>query len=277
MKMKRIPALLVTLSLLLTAAPARCEEVFTLEDVSGSYTTDRDYLRIACPIEGEQQVTVTVADDSGSVVYQRDYGLCSGLFRSEDIYLRLQGSQTLYSITVDAGGQVSACSINRTMPRLTGNAACSVGYPLSALSGSGSWKTATLLDLEQLEGDSLTVPMYASGAYELGTVTFTVQGGALTVTAAIAPGVDGTIDSAAVYVATDALDAQNLGTRSFSGPEGQLNSAISLNGARYAAVYVKLTVSFDPLGVPGSPATILDGQEELWRRMQQEITLNAVG
>lgn len=277
MKMKRIPALLLSLGLLLTAAPALGEEVFTLEDVSGSYTTDRDYLRIACPIEGEQQVTVTVADDSGSVVYQRDYGLCSGLFRSEDIYLRLQGSQTLYSITVDAGGQVSACSVNRTMPRLTGNAACSVGYPLSALTGSGSWKTATFLDLTQLEGSSMTVPMYASGAYELGTVTFTVQSGALTVSADITPGVDGTIDSAKVYVATDALDAQNLGTRSFAGLEGALGSPISLGGASYAAVYVKLTVSFDPVGVPGSPVTLLDGQDALWRRMQQEIALNAVG
>ena len=53
MNMKRIPALLLSLGLLLTAAPALGEEVFTLEDVSGLYTTDRDYLRIACPIEGE--------------------------------------------------------------------------------------------------------------------------------------------------------------------------------------------------------------------------------
>lgn len=277
MKMKRIPALLVSLSLLLTAAPARGEEVFTLEDVSGTYATDRDYLRIACPIDGEQQVTVTVADEGGSVVYQRDYGLCSGLFRSEDIYLRLQGSQTLYSITVDAGGQVSACSVNRTMPRLTGNAACSVGYPLSTLTGSGSWKTATLLDLAQLEGGTLTVPMHASGSYALGTVTFTVQGGALSVSADIAPGVDGVIDSAKVYVATDALDAQNLGTRSFAGLEGSLDSAIDLNGASLAAVYVKLSVSFDPIGVPASPETLLEGQEELWQRMQQEIALNSVG
>ena len=123
----------------------------------------------------------------------------------------------------------------------------------------------------------MTVPMYASGAYELGTVTFTVQSGALTVSAAIAPGVDGAIDSAKVYVATSALDVQNLGTRSFAGLEGALNNAISLGGAGYAAVYVKLTVSFDPIGVPGSPATLLEGQEELWRRMQQEIALNAVG
>ena len=185
--MKRIPALLLSLTLLLTAVPSLSEEVFTLEQVSGAYTTDRDYLRIACPITGEKQVTVTVAEGD-SVVYQRDYGLCSGQFRSEDIYLRLKGSQTLYTITLNAGGEVSACAVNRTMPRLTDNAACSVGYPLTSLSGSGSWKSATLLDLRQLEGGSLTVPLHASGAYTLGSVTFSVRKGELTVKADIAPG-----------------------------------------------------------------------------------------
>ena len=128
MNMKRIPALLLSLGLLLTAAPALGQEVFTLEDVSGSYTTDRDYLRIACPIEGEQQVTVTVADDSGSVVYQRDYGLCSGQFRSEDIYLRLQGSRPCTATPWNAGGQVSPAPSTDHAPPGRAKRSLLVGY-----------------------------------------------------------------------------------------------------------------------------------------------------
>ena len=126
-------------------------------------------------------------------------------------------------------------------------------------------------DLNALSGSSLTVPLHASGAYELGTVTFIVSNGKLTVKARIDSAVDGEIDSAKVYVATTPIDAQNLGTRSFSGATGKLGQAISLDGSSYAAVYVKLSVSFDPSGVPGSPETYLDDQDALWQMMQQDI------
>lgn len=276
--MKRITAILAALCLLLTAAPALGDEVFTVQDINGaSYESDQEYLRISCPVEGESRVTVTIADENGSITYQRDYGLCSGTFRSEDIYLRLNGAETLYNISVSTGESTSSFQVNRTMPRLQGNAACAVGYPLSDLSGTGGWKTATILDVNALRGSSLTVPMHASGAYTLGSVTFSVRDGMLTVDADIAQGVDGEIDRATVYVATNPIDAQNLGTKSFGGASGSLGEAISLNGTDYAAVYVKLTVSFDPSGVPGSPDTWLDGQQELWQQMQLMQTGEAVG
>lgn len=276
--MKRITAILTALCLLLTAAPALGDEVFTVQDINGaSYESDQEYLRISCPVEGESRVTVTIADENGSITYQRDYGLCSGTFRSEDIYLRLNGAETLYNISVSTGESTSSFQVNRTMPRLQGNAACAVGYPLSDLSGTGGWKTATILDMNALQGSSLTVPMHASGAYTLGSVTFSGRDGRLTVDADIAPGVDGEIDRATVYVATNPIDAQNLGTKSFGGASGSLGEAISLNGTDYAAVYVKLTVSFDPSGVPGSPDTWLDGQQELWQQMQLMQTGEAVG
>lgn len=270
--MKRIPALLLSLCLMWTAAPALGEDVLTVQEISGaSYVSDREYLRISCPLAGECQVVVTVTDGSGSITYQRDYGVCSGTFHSEDIFLRLTDSGASYQVSVDAGGEVSAFTVERTMPRLTGAAACAVGYPLSSLSGSGSWQTATLLDVNSLSGSGKTVAMHASGAYDLGTVTFSVSGGALTVNAAIGSGIDGEIDSATVYVATTAAQAQNLGTRNFSGATGKLGQAIDLGGSSYAAVYVQLTVSFDPADAPGSPETSLDGQEELWMQMQETV------
>lgn len=274
--MKRLLCFLLAVMLMLAAAPALGEDVFTVRELSGSYESDRSYLCITCPVADDSRVTVTVTE-SGGVTYQRDYGVCSGTFRSEDVYLRLKGAETLYSVSVSIGGSTSSFTVRRVMPRLTGNAACSVGYPLSALTGSGGWKSATLLDLNALNGSSLTVPMHASGAYELGTVTFSVSGGRLTVSAQVAPGADGEIDKATVYVATNPIDAQNLGTRSFNGLTGKLNSSISLGGASYAAVYVKLTVSFDPASLPGSPAMQLGGQSEIWQKMLQEPPADSVG
>ena len=97
--MKRLLILLVTM--LLCIAPAyAAEDVFTVNaqdvpenawnesSIAGNLSSDRSYLRVTCPVEGEAAVNLSITDDSGSLVYQRDYGVCSGTFRSEDIYLR---------------------------------------------------------------------------------------------------------------------------------------------------------------------------------------------
>ena len=189
----------------------------------------------------------------------------------------LSDAQTAYQVALQAGDTVYSIPVTRVMPRLKNNEACSVGYPLSALAGGSSWKSVTLLDVGALEGNSLTVPLHASGAYTLGTVTFKVSGGKLKVTATLDSGIDGSIDQATVYVATDALAAQTLGTRSFSGAKGRLNESISLGGTPYAAVLVVLKVSFDPTGVPGSPRVELHGQEALWKLMRTYTANEAVG
>ena len=271
-------AALVLIALACLIFPAYAEDTQTVDaSTATSVSTTASYLRVTCPVEDDQPVTLTVTDAWGNPQYQRDYGLNSGFFRSEDIYLRLDGGLTTYFVTVQVGEAAYAFSVDRVMPRLTGNAACAVGYPLSWLNGSGSWQSATILDVNALEGSSLTVPMHASGAYTLGTVTFSVYGGQLTVSADIAGGVDGSIDGATVYVATNALQAQSLGSRYFSGTTGWLGDRIDLGGTPYAAVLVQLTVSFDPSGVPGSPDALQYGQEELWMQMQQMTANEAVG
>ena len=274
--MKRI---LLFLSLLLCLAfPALADDVCTVDASSAvDVSCPESYLCVTCPISGEEQVTVSVADASGRLHYQRNYGLCSGSFRSEDMYLRLEGSETRYQVTLQAGEKIYSFSVMRVMGRLSGNEACSVGYPLSRLNGSSSCKTVTLLDVNALSGSSMTVPLYASGAYTLGTVTFSVSGDHVTVSAQLSGGVDGSIDKSVVYVATDAIAAQNLGTRRFDGHKGKLNEAISLDGTPYAAVLVQLTVSFEPSGVPGSPETTLNDQRQLWQLMQENTASESVG
>ena len=274
--MKRFFLLLLALACLIV--PAYADDTQTVDvSAQSSVTTAASYLLVTCPVAGEQPVTVTVTDAWGNPQYQKYYDLCSGTFRSEEIYLRLDGSETVYHVTVQVGETSYGLTVNRVMPRLTGNAACAAGYPLSMLNGSRSWQSATVLDVAVLEDTSLTVPMHASGAYTLGMVTFSVSNGQLTVTASIDGGIDGSIDGSKVSVATNALQAQQLGDRRFPGTTARLNESIDLGGTPYAAVLVELTVSFDPTGVPGSPDPLLDGQEDLWTQMQQTTANEAVG
>ena len=274
--MKRVIMLVLALACLIF--PAYAEDVQTVDATAvASVSMDESYLRLTCPIEGEQQVTVMVTDARGGLQYQRDYGLCSGMFRSEDIYLRLDGGETVYQVTVQVDGVPYFLTVTRVMPRLTDNLACSAGYPLAMLSGSGAWQSATILDVAALEGSSTDVPLIASGAYTLGTVTFTVSGGQLTASAELFGGVDGSIDRATVYVATNALQAQGLGGRRFMGATGRLDERMDLEGTPYAAVYVELRVSFDPSGVPGMGDAVQDGQDMLWMLMQDSTANEAVG
>ena len=278
--MKRMLAVLAALVLTLGGLPAaRAEDVCSIDAsaVPGTVSTEQSYLRVTCPLPEETEVVLSVFDAGGSLCYQRSYGLCSGSFRSEDIYLRLSGGNTRYQVSLSAGNACYAFEVLRCMPRLNGNAACAVGYPLSSLTGRDSWQSATLLDVAALEGSSRTVALHASGAYELGTVTFSVHRGQLTVSASLSGGVDGTIDDAQVFVALNAADAGALGGKRFAGLTGRLDQAIDLEGAACVAVYVQLTVSFDPTGVPGSPRVELDGQEALWEHLQEITASEAVG
>ena len=277
--MKRvILTFLMMLALACLTVPALADDVLKVDaSVETSVSMDENYLRVTCPLDGEQQVTVTVTDGRGNPQYQRDYGACSGTFRSEDIYLRLDGSRTTYGVTVQVGSATYAFSVERVMPYLLGNEACSTGYPLSNLTGSHSWQSATILDVAGLEGSSLTVPMHASGAYELGTVTFSIKDGKLKVTADMAKGIDGRIDSSKIYVATNALQAQQLGNRRFNGLTCLLDDRVDLGGTPYAAVLVQLTVSFDPSNAPGCSGDAEDGQEQLWMLMQQFTANEAIG
>ncbi len=278
--MKRILILALTLMLAAQPCAALAEDVFTVSNANAAaaeVTVDRSYLRVTCPLDGEVNVVLTVSGPNG-VVYQRNYGLCSGEFRSEDVYLPLEGGETLYQVSLDAGGAVSGFTARRVVGRLRDQGGCSAGYPLSTLSGANTWRTATLLDIASLEGGSLTVPLNAAnGAYCLGTVTFSVSGGSVTVSTNLDSGVDGSVDGGTVYVATNALTAQTLGKKSFSGTKGKLNKAISLNGASYAAVYVKLTLSFDPATAPACVETTLSDQDALWQTMLTVTPNEAVG
>lgn len=279
-KWMRILTLFLICSLLLPAA-ALAEDVCVVKDAltSGSVTTACPYLRVQFDLPGEAEVTLSVHDQWGSLIYQRYYGLCSGTFRSRDVYLPLEGERSDYAVTIDSGAQQHVFTVIREQPMLTDTSVYAGGLTLREMNGGSSRKYAVVLDLYALNEAAFTAPMLAEGC-QIGEVYFSVLDGTLTVSASLFT--QGAIDKANVYVATDAITAAALGTNRFSGVKTRLNRAIALGEAPYAAVMVQLTVTYDSEGAqdcqmgPAEQDAYLELQEN-WKLMQMVTANEAVG
>lgn len=278
MKLLRIPIALLTLLLMLAAAPALAEDVYVVKDASaaGSLSTDCSYLRVCCPLSGESPVTLSIRDGWGYLVYQRDYGACRGTFRSEDVYLPLEGASTRYSVTLSCGGSVHEFSVTRVAPRLTDSHVTACGLSLTDVTGKRDNRFAVIIDAWALEGSTLTVPL-VSGGMQVGYASITVSGGEVTVSAALT--VDGKIEKSTVYVARDAVTAATLGANRFTGVKTKLNRAADLDGTPYAAILVQLTVSYDAATAQPfrEDPWFSQEQQDLWEMMLLTTASEAVG
>ncbi len=273
---------LILLALLMgMALPALAEDVCVVEDATTAeaITTSCSYLRVQCPLEGETAVSVLVHDQWSSLVYHRDYPACSGMFRSGDIYLPLQGETAVYSVMVHTDTAAYTFYVHREQPLLMDSAVYALGLPLAEINGGSSRKYAVVLDLDALNEETLTVPMMASGM-QVGWVDFAVLDGQLTVSARMTA--QGTVDKATVYIAADALSARTLGASRFTGRKARVDRAVDLKGAPYAAVMVQLTVSYDPVTAQAwqpdsADELLLEELRENWRLMQIVTANEAVG
>lgn len=278
MKLCRLFALLLVLTLLLPAVPALADDVCVVKDASSatSVTTDRSYLRVCCPLRDEVPVTLSICDAWGYPVYQRDYGVCGGNFRSEDVYLRLDGSSAVYSVTLDCGDSRYQFRVTREMPRLTDSGVYAHGLDLSQVTGKRGNKSVVIIDPSALEDCVLSVPLI-SGGMQLGYASFAVEDGVLTVDPVLT--VDGVIEKGAVYVARDAVTAMTLGTNRFTGTKLKLNREIELQGTPYLAVMLQLTVSYDAMTaqVWEEEPLFLEEQTDLWELMLLTTASEAVG
>lgn len=275
----RVLSLILLCCMLLPAA--RAEDVCVVQDAAAAsrVTTDRPYLRVRCDLPGEMEVTLTVHDQWGSLIYQRYYGLCSGSFESRDVHLPLEGEGCDYTVTLQAGEETHVFTVTREMPLLTDTSVFAGGMPLRELNGGSSRKYAVVLDLCALNQGTATAPMLAEGK-KIGEVYFSVLDGVLTASASLFA--EGEIDKANVYIATDAITASTLGSNRFAGIKTRLNRAIDLGDAPYAAVMVQLTVTYDPAGAQ-SFSMGREEQEayvellENWQLMQMTTANEAVG
>jgi len=275
--MKKLFPLLLLTSLLL-CAPALADDVYVARNVSGeTISTDRSYLQVVYDLDGPTDVTLSICDEWGTLIYRRDHGTCTGTFRSEEIYLPLSNQKTDYSIQTQLGGRVSCFTLRRVMPLTTDTCVSSAGLPVMELSGASSPRSVYILDVYAMEGMPPTVVPMVSGGVQLGWVTFSVRNGLLTVSADLTA--SGTIDRAYVYLAPDALTASTLDTRRYSGERYRLGKKISCVGTPYAAVLVQLTVSYDPgtADMARQDASFQREQRERWELMQRMTVNDAVG
>jgi len=230
-------------------------------------TTACSYVAVAVELAAPGEVSITVADGE-SVVYQRVWQAHAGLVTSDYIYLPLNGGTTRYLMYLATPEKEYTIGITRVQPRLKQNAACTAGYPLAWLNGAHTWATVTLLDLEEVAREPVTVPLYASVYLEVGQVTFSLEGDVLHAEAMLYEELSGQIEQAAFSAALTAAEAELLGTDRSSVPRATLEEGVRVGRQGVAAVYVEALVSFDPAACEELWNTTLDGQEELWRRLR---------
>ena len=258
--------------------PALAYDAATLDIASCQYLeTDRSYVRITCPLQDYEDVLITILDAGGSPVYQRSYADRDGLFRSDDIYLRLDGTQTRYRARVECTSGVYEADIVRLVERLENNTACTAGLSLGNLTGKSSWLSCTVLDLAALREHPETWPVRASNRYALGSVTFTLSDGRLTASFSAPEGAQCRLSASSVEIALTAVDAQALGTKRFHGVRTSLDTPSDVDGASYVAILVQLTVSYDTGGLSECPPSDAAGQAARWESMQHATEAESNG
>lgn len=274
--------MLVLICCLLPFAPALAEDVCTVEDASAvsHVTTEASYLKVKCPLPEETTVALSVWDEWGYLIYQRNYGLCSGTFRSGEVHLPLDGDSSDYTVTLSTGCGEYAFSVTREMAMLTDSAVYAGGLTLRDMMEDGSRrKYAVVIDMAAMNQETLVAPMLAGGT-QVGEVYFTIQDGTLTVSASLLA--DGRIDKANVYIASDAITAMTLDTKRFGGVKTKLDRSIDLGDAPYAAVMVQLTITYDPTTAQAwemgrEEEKLLQEMQDNWQLMQMTTANEAVG
>lgn len=280
--MRRLKRMLILfLFLCILPVVALADDVCIVEDASAAthVTTGCSYLKVLCPLAEESNVILTVRDEWGTLIYQRNYGRCSGIFRSRDVHLPVEGDSCDYTVTLTTDAGEYAFTVTRERPMITDTAVYAGGLTLAEMNGGSPYKYALVLDLDALNKATATVPMLAQGR-QIGEVYFSVLDGALTVSAGLQ--VQGQIDKANVYIATDAITAHTFGANRFTGTKTRLDREIRLGNAPYAAVMVQLTVTYDPEGAQvfrmgeEEQEAYLELQED-WLLMQMMTANEAVG
>ncbi|MDO4351478.1 MAG: hypothetical protein Q4C35_12740, partial [Eubacteriales bacterium] len=282
---KRLMGLALCLALVFTAALALAEDCFTIDvDTLDMDSLNRnDYVaahlsagaqgvRVVKRLSDSSELAVSVRltltqMDSGTLLFDKDYGFQSGSFDSGVIYLPfVNGSTVPYLVTLYAGDYVYAMPFMHLQPRLAYNGACTYGVRLRDLGLSGDWMMGTMVDLNALRSQgSMAVDICASNSYVIGQAVFCMQGESLLVTVSCLGQANVEIHSQTLYVATNCagLPAQGFSTYA----PGDL---INVSGAASALVCLNMQVSYDPAGLSAfqynASSSQIQSQLALWEQ-----------
>ena len=211
--------------------------------------------------------------DIGQLLFDKNYGFQSGLFRSEDIYLPYgQNYAVPYLITLYVENWVYAFPYMQLMPRLAYNGACTYGAMLGDYQPAlaYSWFMGTMLDLDQLRVQgAYSVPICASNAFIVGDAVITLSGERLSVTLRFLPEANVELHQSLVYCITDVAQLHTAEPSRLSQQAYQPGEAIDVSGARSALLYMPLSISYDSADLNGFSYDLygdawLDRQIALW-------------
>ena len=295
---RRALCALCGLALLAVFCPdARAEGVFTIDvdalDMNslrdGAYIEQnlaacaqgvRVVKRVSDNSEIAAAVRLTIIEaETGALILDKNYGYQSERFDSGALYLPYVDNRAIpYIITLYAGDWVYAMPFIRLQARLERNGACLYGARMRDL-GAGAradWLMGTPLDLEALRAQgAMTLPLCASNLYVVGQATISLSGDQLTLSLAFVPGANVEVHACTVYCALDASSVSSADARGMDAPAFTAGQPIDVAGARYALLYVPMSISYDSSGLgvfSYDPTTdgSLRSQLELFARWQAE-------
>ena len=268
MKKHLFRALLTALCLCLLCAwnlPALAEDSFTIDVdlldmdrlnsdayVERELTSGAQGVRVVKHISDSSElaapVRLTIRQmDTGTLLFDKDYGYQSRTFDSGVIYLPYTGGRTApYLVTLSLGSYTYAMPFMHQQRRLESNGACTVGVRLKDLdpAQSADWLMGTMVDLTQLkQTGSCSVELCASNSYLIGYADITLDGSRLHVQLHFDASADVTLEEAALYVLTDGQYLKNADSWS-------LDESVDVSGAQSALIYLPMQVSYDPAGLP---------------------------
>lgn len=220
------------------------------------------YIRVTYALSGASQVKLSVVRaDTGTVVLQKNYGQKSGLFKSDDIYLKYSGSGTVaYTITLSVNNTNYTFPFYRKLMVLKNNTACTFGVRIKSLDKSltDAWTMATPLDLEAIAatpGGTQRINLCASNMYVIGTVSVRIRDGVLRVSMQLEDEEDGKFEIADqhLYLITSPAQWDTLDPKRTALPEYEIGVDIplseELSGVRYVVLYLPMKLTYDPNGL----------------------------
>ena len=280
--LKRIVALLLCLMLWMPCALG--EDCFTIDVdtldldrlnsddyVSVALSASTQGVRIRKHISQSSEVAAAVRltltqMNTGTLLFDKNYGYQSGTFDSGVIYLPYVSGDTIpYLVTLYAGDYVYALPFMHLQRRMESNGACTAGVRLRDLdpAQSSDWLMGTMVDLADLRSDgSLTVDICASNRSVIGEASIRLNGSDLQVALHFSADADVELADASLYVIIDGRTLSNT-------PAHSVNEPVDVSGASHALVYIPMEVSYDPAGLPAfhyNAESALSDQQ-LWKEL----------
>ena len=280
---RRIMCILLLCALLIGGmSPAAAEDCFTIDvdvlDLDSLNSDDyvaralsastqglrvRKYISQSSERAAPVRLTLTQMD-AGLVMFDKDYGFQSGTFDSGVIYLPYVDDRTIpYLVTLYIGDYVYAMPFMHLQPRLRVNSACTYGLRLRDLGAGSDWVMGTMVDLNALgNGGSQRVDVCASGTNVIGYADIQYSGGAVCVDLAFYGSANVEVSQYALYVITDCAAFAD----GYTGPAYAPGEWIDAGGADSVMIYLPMTVSYDPAGLPDYSYSEDSRQRQLWER-----------